>query len=86
MSWQAVVLEVRNPLEGSVDYQREMRLRINYQAGYPAYIRGAPEDCYPAEGDQYEILDARYSDDGSSVPDEVLEAIDEDVIYGLLQG
>ena len=84
--WRSLLLEVRNPLEDTVDYQREIRLRINYQAGYPAYTRGAPEDCYPAEPDEFEILEANYSDDGSFVPDEVLQAIPVEAIYESMEG
>lgn len=83
--WFKTFVYVNDPVEGSPDYQREICLDVNWQPGYPAYTRGAPEDCYPGEGDQFEILSAQY-DDGRKVPNEVLDAIPDDLIVGILQG
>lgn len=82
--WNKTEIVLRNPLEDSPDYEREMTLTLNWQPGYPAKTFGPPEDCYPGEGIQFEILEAKYDDD-RDVPDAVLEALDEDAILDRLE-
>ncbi len=73
-----------NGREGHPDYGREITLILNCLDGYPAVTNRAPEDCYPGDGDQYEILSAVYEDE-TPVPTAIIEAISDDVIQDLIK-
>lgn len=77
--WSKVDVILTDQVEDSPAFGREMHLIVNWQPGRPAFTRGAPEDCYPAEAPQYEILSAQY-EDGTEVPAEIVNRItDEDL-------
>lgn len=82
--WYKRSLTTRNPVEDSADYNREITLIVNCLDGYPAVTSRAPEDCYPAEADQFDILSAIY-EDGSAVPRQIIDAIPDEVIYDLIK-
>lgn len=82
--WGKADLFLTNPVEDSPDYEREINLIVNYLPGYPAQTYGPPEDCFPAESTQFEILSAKY-DDGRDVPQEIIDALDDDKILEMLE-
>jgi len=81
--WGKADLYLTNPVEDSPDFEREINLVVNFLPGYPAQTHGQPEDCYPAESTQFEILSAKY-DDGRDVPSEIIDALPEEKILELL--
>lgn len=82
--WNKTDIVLPNPVEDSPDFEREMVLTINWIPGYPAKTSGPPEECYPGADLEFEILSAKYGD-GREVPQEVLEALDEDTIISQLE-
>ena len=82
--WNRTEISLPNPVEDSADYDREINMVINWQPGYPAVTHGAPEDCYPGEAPEFEILAAIY-DDGREVPQDILDAITEETILEHLE-
>jgi hypothetical protein len=82
--WNKTEIVLSNTVEDSPDYDREMTIVVNWLPGYPAKTFGPPEDCYPGEGIQFEILEAKY-DDGREVPDEIIEALGDDAILDRLE-
>ena len=67
------------------DRGNEMHLVVNWAPGRPAFTKGAPEDCYPADPPQYEILSAEY-DDGREVPQLVVDGITDEQLSEALSG
>jgi len=82
--WHKQTVTTVNPVEGSKDFDREMTMTINCLPGYPAQTYGDPEDCYPGAGPEFEILEAKY-DDGREVPQDILDAFDDNAILDLLE-
>lgn len=84
MGWRKVSVDVQNPIVESPDYRRWIHLLINYCPGYPAHVQCNPEDSYPSEPPQYEIIDAFYAD-GRPVPIEVVNQIADETLYQAMQ-
>jgi hypothetical protein len=82
--WYKRSLATTNPIEDHPDCGRQITLIVNCLDGYPGVTDRAPEDCYPGEGNQFEILSAVYEDE-SPVPQEIIEAISDDVILDLMK-
>lgn len=82
--WEEVDLCIQDPVEDSPDFERDINVVINWRPGYPAKTSGDPDECYPAEGPEFEILEAKY-DDGRAVPNRVLEQLDHDYILELIE-
>lgn len=83
-SWSKVKISIFNPVEDSPDFEREINLVVNWRPGYPAKINAPMEDCYPAEGPEFEVLQAQY-DDGRPVPQRILESLDDAQIMDLVE-
>lgn len=46
---------------------REIEVEVSFTPGTPGRLYGPPEDCYPPEGPEVEVLSARFTDTGESV-------------------
>lgn len=79
-----ITLDVKNDDEESPHYGQSMVLIVSYQPGYPAYVRGAPEDCYPGEGGEVEILEG-FWDDGQPISDADLEKVQDETLLELIE-
>ena len=73
--WIKTDLCIRNPDEGD----REIELRLNVLPGYPA------SRLDPGCGPEIDILEAFYTDDGSQVPQAVIDKLDLDHVAELLE-
>lgn len=61
------------------------RVSFNFTKGYPGRYHGLPEDCYPAEPDEWEIIDLyiHREEHGYVKFNELIELCEDEILQAL---